>query len=125
MRSFNFGVIEHYAQMLQADIILMIGNATSAKDDVIRPIRTVTQIKRKNRAKALFDQPFSMNKSIVKGLLSALKRIQDEQGNACTTIFRKCCDSYLNHYGAVSILDTLTSGEIEEISYFYMKRATE
>lgn len=75
--------------------------------------------------KDLFDQPFSMNKTIVKGLLSALKRIQDEQGNACTTIFRKCCDSYLNHYGAVSILDTLTSDEIENIAYAYMKSIVE
>lgn len=75
--------------------------------------------------KDLFDQPFSMNKNIVKGLLSALKRIQDEQGNACTTIFRKCCDSYLNHYGAVSILDTLTSDEIENIAYTYMKSIVE
>ena len=75
--------------------------------------------------KDLFDQPFSMNKTIVKGLLSALKRIQDEQGNACTTIFRKCCDSYLNHYGAVSILDTLSSEEIEDIAYAYMKSIAE
>ncbi len=44
----------------------------------------------------------------------ALKRIQEENGNSCTTIFRKCCDSYFNHYGAVSILDTLDSGEIEK-----------
>lgn len=71
--------------------------------------------------KDLFDQPFSMNRTIVKGLLMALKRIQEENGNSCTTIFRKCCDSYLNHYGAVSILDTLDSGEIEKIAYDYMK----
>ncbi len=75
--------------------------------------------------KDLFDQPFSMNKTIVKGLLSALKRIQDEQGNACTPVFRKCCDSYLNHYGAVSILDTLASAEIEDIAYAYMKSIVE
>lgn len=71
--------------------------------------------------KDLFDQPFSMNRTIVKGLLMALKRVQEENGNSCTTIFRKCCDSYLNHYGAVSILDTLTSEEIEDIAYKYMK----
>lgn len=71
--------------------------------------------------KDLFDQPFSMNRAIVKGLLMALKRVQEENGNSCTTIFRKCCDSYLNHYGAVSILDTLSSEEIEEITYKYMK----
>lgn len=72
--------------------------------------------------KDLFDQPFSMNKTIVKGLLSALKRIQEEQGNACTAIFRKCCDSYINHYGAVNILDTLTANEVEEIAYLYMQK---
>lgn len=72
--------------------------------------------------KDLFDQPFSMNRTIVKGLLSALKRVQDENGNFCTTIFRKCCDSYINHYGAVSILDTLSADEIETIAYDYMRK---
>ena len=71
--------------------------------------------------KDLFDQPFCMNRIVVQGLLRALKRIQEEQGNACTTIFRKCCDSYLNHYGAVSILDTLSADEVEDIAYSYMK----
>lgn len=71
--------------------------------------------------KDLFDQPFSMNRTIVKGLLRALKRIQEETGNAATPTFRKCCDSYINHYGAVTILDALTSDEIEEIAYDYMK----
>lgn len=71
--------------------------------------------------KDLFDTAFSMNKIIVKGLLSALKRIQTEQGNSCTNIFRKCCDSYLNRYGAVTILDTLSSQEIEDIAYKRMR----
>ncbi len=71
--------------------------------------------------KDLFDQPFSMNKTIVKGMLKALKRIQEETKNSATTIFRKCCDSYMNHYGAVTIIDTLSAEEIEEISYNYMK----
>lgn len=71
--------------------------------------------------KDLFDQPFSMNRTVVKGLLRALKRIQEETGNAATPTFRKCCDSYINHYGAVTILDTLSSDEIEEIAYSYMK----
>lgn len=75
--------------------------------------------------KDLFDQPFSMNRTIVKGLLSALKRIQDERGNACTTIFRECCDSYLNHYGAVSVMDTLSSDEVDKIAYTYMRSIIE
>lgn len=72
--------------------------------------------------KDLFDQSFSMNRTVVKGLLSALKRVQEENGNNCTAIFRKCCDSYINHYGAVSILDTLSSEEIETIAYEYMRK---
>lgn len=71
--------------------------------------------------KDLFDQPFSMNKTIVKGLLLALKEIQQERGNSCTTIFRKCCNSYINHYGVVAILDALTSDEVYEIAYKHMK----
>lgn len=75
--------------------------------------------------KDLFDQPFSMNRTIVKGLLSALKRVQEERGNACTTIFRRCCDSYLNHYGVVSILDTLSAKEVEDLAYSYMKKISD
>ena len=83
-------------------------------------ILTETLFSAQQIQKDLFDQPFSMNKTIVKGLLAALKRIQEERGNNCTPVFRKCCDSYLNHYGAVSVLDALTSEEIEEIAYKYM-----
>lgn len=72
--------------------------------------------------KDLIDQPMSMNKTVVKGLLLALKRIQEESGNASTKVFRQCCDSYLNHYGAVSILDTLRAEEIEEIAFNYMSK---
>ncbi|HIT27384.1 MAG TPA: hypothetical protein IAA90_07030 [Candidatus Ornithoclostridium excrementipullorum] len=72
--------------------------------------------------KDLFDQSFSMNRTVVKGLLSALKTMQEENGNKCTTIFRACCDSYINHYGAVSILDTLSADDIETIAYNYMKK---
>ena len=71
--------------------------------------------------KDLFDQPFSMNRTVVKGLLRALKRIQEETGNAATPTFRKCCDSYINHYGAITILDALTLQEIEDIAFSYMK----
>lgn len=72
--------------------------------------------------KDLIDQSMSMNRSVVKGLLLALKRIQEETGNASTPVFRLCCDSYLNHYGAVSILDSLGSEDIEEIAYNYMRK---
>ena len=72
--------------------------------------------------KDLFDQSMSMNKTVVKGLLMALKRIQEETGNASTPVFRQCCDSYLNHYGAVSILDALNAEDIEEIAFEFMAK---
>lgn len=72
--------------------------------------------------KDLFDQSFNMNRTVIKGLLSALKTMQEENGNKCTTIFRACCDSYINHYGAVSILDTLSADDIATIAYDYMKK---
>ena len=81
---------------------------------------TETLLSAQQIQKDLFDQSMSMNKTVVKGLLMALKRIQEETGNASTTVFRQCCDSYLNHYGAVSILDSLMSEEIETIAYEYM-----
>ena len=71
--------------------------------------------------KDLFDQPMSMNRTIVKGVLSALKKVQSETGNACTPLFRECVWSYLNRYGAVTILDALTSSEIEDIAYSFME----
>ncbi len=72
--------------------------------------------------KDLFDQSFSMNKDVVKGLLKALSRIQTEKRNACTPTFRMCCDSFLNHYGAVTAIDSLSCDEIETIAYDYMKK---
>lgn len=72
--------------------------------------------------KDLFDQSMSMNRTVVKGLLMALKRIQDETGNAATSVFRQCCASYLNRYGAVSILDSLNAEDIEKIAFVFMKK---
>lgn len=82
---------------------------------------TKTLLSAQQVLKDFSDQGFSMNKSVAKGLLVALKRIQEETGNNATSVFRSCCDSYLNHYGAVTVLDVLESSEIEEICYEYMK----
>lgn len=70
--------------------------------------------------KDLLDQPFSFNKKVVRGLLKALQKIQEQTGNAASKIFRECCDSYINHYGAVTVLDSLSEDEIENIAYKYM-----
>ena len=81
---------------------------------------TETLLSAQQIQKDLFDQSFSMNKEVVKGLLRALRRVQKEKKNACTPLFRKCCDSFFNHYGAVTVVDLLTPDEIEKIAYDYM-----
>lgn len=71
--------------------------------------------------KDLIDQPFCMNRVIVKGLLRALAHMQEERGNYCTGVFRDLCNIYLNHYGVVTILDVMTEKEIEDLAYNWMK----
>lgn len=83
---------------------------------------TETLLSAQQIQKDLFDQSLSMNKTIVRGLLTALKRIQEKTGNASTNVFRQCCDSYLNRYGAVVVLDALSAEEIEEIAFRFMKK---
>ena len=88
--------------------------------EVTRTLLSAQQVQ-----KDLFDQSFSMNKDVVKGLLRALKRVQDEKKNACTTLFRACCNSYFNHYGAVTAIDMLTPEDVEKLAYDYMKKTSD
>lgn len=83
---------------------------------------TETLLSAQQIQKDLLDQSMSMNKTVVKGILMALRRIQEETGTASTSVFRQCCNSYLNHYGAVTILDSLDAKDIEEIAYDYMRK---
>ena len=82
---------------------------------------TETLLSAQQVLKDFSDQGFSMSKRVALGLLSALKKIQGETGNSATKTFHLCCDSYLNHYGAVTVLDVLETKEIEEIAYSFMK----
>ena len=83
---------------------------------------TKTLLSAQQVLKDFSDQGFSMSRTVAQGLLVALRRIQEESGNNATNVFRKCCDSYLNHYGAVTILDVLEPSEIEGIAFDYMKK---
>ncbi len=70
--------------------------------------------------KDLFDTPLSMNRNVTKGALLALEQVQKDTGNANTPLFRECFNSYLNRYGCVTVLDSLSSEEIQKIIYDYM-----
>ena len=68
-----------------------------------------------------------MNRNICYGILRAIKEINDDPkledvGKLESTgeyEWRGLC-KYLNRYGAVTLLDALTSDEIKEISYNYL-----
>lgn len=67
------------------------------------------------------EHDYSASKRVQMGVLSALKRIQEEAGGKATSAFRKCCVSFLNRRAAVTAIDVLEADEIEELAYTYMK----
>lgn len=76
---------------------------------------------------SIVERNFSMNRNICYGILRAIKEINDDPkladvGKLESTgeyEWRGLC-KYLNRYGAVTLLDALTSDEIKEISYNYL-----
>jgi len=77
---------------------------------------------------AVLERNFSMNKEITIGILSAIKDINDDPKIENVGILRanpekyewgELC-KYLNRFGAVTLLDALTSKDIHDISYDYI-----
>jgi hypothetical protein len=76
---------------------------------------------------SIIERNFSMNRNITIGILKAILEINNTEkkevgvspieGEAYE--WRDLC-KYINRYGAVSVLDALTSEEIKEISYNYI-----
>ncbi len=81
---------------------------------------------------SIVERNFSMNRNITYGILKAIKKINDNPkmdnvGKIEQTgeyEWRGLC-KYINRYGAVTLLDTLTSEEIEDISYKYLLKQRE
>lgn len=78
-------------------------------------------------ALSVIERNFSMNKEITIGLLSAIKAINDDNNQKDVGIssktgeyeWRDLC-KYINRYGAVTLLDSLTRDDIYELSYTYL-----
>lgn len=80
---------------------------------------------------SIIERNFSMNKNITIGILEAILKINNDpnlrdvgrpenwDGQTNDYEWRHLC-KYLNRYGAVSILDALSSNEICELSYNYI-----
>lgn len=80
---------------------------------------------------AILERKFSMNRNVTIGILSAIKEINEDPklanvgiiknsaGESQNYEWRELC-KYINRYGAVTLLDTLSSDEIKEISKKYI-----
>lgn len=76
---------------------------------------------------SVVERNFSMNRNITVGVLSAIQQINDEfpmqpvDRSLITGEYewRDLC-KYINRYGAVTLLDSLTADEIKAISYNYI-----
>ncbi len=76
---------------------------------------------------SIIERNFSMNKEISIGILSAIKEINDNPNmrdvgavsNGDHYEWRALC-KYINRYGGVALLDTLTRDEVKELSYEFL-----
>lgn len=70
---------------------------------------------------SIMERNFSMNRNVCFGILSAIKKINDDQAlsNVIKDEWRSLC-KYINRYGAVTLLDTLSQDEVEKLSYDYL-----
>lgn len=69
----------------------------------------------------VMDTSNRMNPDRIRGILMAIKDFKNEipNGEGITEYFREC-KKYLNHYAAVTILESLTPEEIRDLAYKYM-----
>lgn len=75
----------------------------------------------------IIERNFSMNKEITIGILSAIQEINDDPNmkdvgavnNGDHYEWRPLC-KYINRYGGVALLDTLTRDDIKELSYKFL-----
>lgn len=75
---------------------------------------------------SIIERNFSMNKNVVTGILKSIKKINDDpnlpnvdKDKNGEYEWRGLC-KYINRYGAVTLLDALSSDDILEISYNYL-----
>lgn len=77
---------------------------------------------------SIVERNFSMNRNICFGILSAIKEINDDPTledvgkSAKTGVYewRELC-KYINRYGAVTLLDTLSCDDVKQLSYDYIR----
>lgn len=76
---------------------------------------------------SIIERNFSMNRNITSGILLAIKEINDDPSlpdvgavnNGDHYEWRPLC-KFINRYGAVTLLDTLTQDDIKELAYTFL-----
>ena len=69
----------------------------------------------------ILDTPFCGNKTVITGILLAIEKYKEEvDENISSELVRKCI-KYFRRYAAVTIIDFLSSTEIKDIIYTYLK----
>lgn len=76
---------------------------------------------------SIIERNFSMNRNITSGILMAIKEINDDPtladvgavNNGDHYEWRPLC-KFINRYGAVTLLDTLTQDDIKDLAYNYL-----
>jgi hypothetical protein len=68
------------------------------------------------------DATYSRNRILGRGVLQALKEFQENylEGKEGITDYFRRCNKYLNRYGAVTVLDSMTSDEIKKLALNFM-----
>lgn len=103
------------------------GELTYQKDAPAPYALTELLMSHSDLCQSIIERNFSMNKEISIGILSAIKEINDNPSlknvgkvsNSDTYEWRPLC-IYINRYGGVALLDTLTRDDIKELSYEFI-----
>lgn len=104
-----------------------IANLSYLEDHPARPyVLTELLTSNSDLCMNIIERNFSMNKDICIGILSAIKEINDDYSLDNVGVYKSTdyewadlC-KYLNRYGAVTVLDSLSRDEIKKISYDYI-----
>lgn len=107
-----------------------IGYLTYQEDHLSNPFElTKLLVSHSDLCQSVIERNFSMNRNITIGMLKAILKINNSGFKEVGVSpidgeqyeWRDLC-KYINRYGAVSLLDSLTSDEIMDISYNYILR---
>jgi hypothetical protein len=83
---------------------------------------TETLLLTQQSCKDLLDESYSNNRTVMKGMLQALKIFAEERGTAGVVGPWRQCVKHINRFGAVTVLDFLTADEIRREALEFLRK---